>query len=271
MTNGYSKRQIFIIRLAWGLVAFGAVAALYGYSAFIGMKLPTNIDRNDLAAFGNFLQGAVASVWSLAAFLFIYVAFLGQQEELEHSRNEAATQEKTAAQQRFENSFFNLLRLHRSILDRVNAVAHDNRRVGGCEAFRVIYSRLQQEWQNLGPAGGDLEKIQTTYANFYRVYESEIGHYFRTLYHIVRFVDESPMTDREKYDYEKFLRAQLSSMELQLLFYNGLSTSGYQKFKPLIEKYALLEQVPKSLLLDSNHVNLYEPTAFQDRIRLTNL
>jgi hypothetical protein len=67
---------------------------LYGYSAFIGTKLPTNIDRSDLAAFGNFLQGAVVSVWSLAAFLFIYVAFLGQQEELEQTETKLRDKNK---------------------------------------------------------------------------------------------------------------------------------------------------------------------------------
>jgi hypothetical protein len=115
-----------------------------------------------------------------------------------------------------------------------------------------------------------LEKTQAAYASFYQSHESEIGHYFRTLYHIVRFVDQSGMSDEEKREYEKFLRAQLSSSELLLLFYNGLSIYGYSKFKPLIEKYALLEQVPESLLLDSNHRNLYEPTAFQDRVNHTN-
>jgi len=246
------------------------VAVGYGYSAFIGKKPLTNVDRSDLAAYGNFLQGAVASVWSLAAFLFIFVAFLGQQEELEHSRNQAATQEKTAAQQRFENSFFNLVRLHRTILDRVNATRHDGERVGGSEAFRVLYNALQREWETVKNSGAnDLDKIQAAYASFYRYSESEIGHFFRTLYHIVRFVDQSNMPDEEKQNYEKFLRAQLSSIELLLLFYNGLSRYGWKKFKPLIEKYALLEQVPKSQLLDPTHENLYEPTAFQERISTT--
>jgi hypothetical protein len=269
VSKGHSKLKLWLQVAAVILIVFGLAAAGYGYLAFVGKKPLANVDRSDLAAYGNFLQGAVASVWSLAAFLFIFVAFLGQQEELEHSRNQAATQEKTATQQRFENSFFNLLRLHRTILDRVHATRHDNQSVEGSEAFRVLYNALQREWKDLGNGRANgLDKIQTAYASFYRVYESEIGHYFRTLYHIVRFVDQSPMTDKEKYDYEKFLRAQLSSMELQLLFYNGLSTYGYQKFKPLIEKYALLKQVPRPLLLDPKHGNLYEPTAFQDPIRI---
>jgi hypothetical protein len=154
----------------------------------------------------------------------------------------------------------------------MNALAFGGHPVAGCKAFQNFYNALQSIWKNAGIGGAnDFEKIQTAYARFYQSHESEIGHYFRTLYHIVRFVDQSPMTDEEKHNYEKFLRAQLSSSELLLLFYNGLSKYGWKKFKPLIEKYALLEQVPEPLLLDSNNWNLYEPTAFQDRITLTTL
>jgi len=263
--NAHSRRTFWLV-VAFLLIAFGLLAFAYGYVAFIGRKPLTNVDKADLAAFGNFLQGAVASVWSLAAFLFIYVAFLGQQEELGESRTHAATQEKIASQQRFENSFFNLLRLHRTIVDRVNATRpNDPVRVGGSEAFGILYNDLNREWLSLGSYANELERIQKAYANFYRYAESEIGHYFRTLYHIVRFVDRSSITDEEKQDYEKFLRAQLSSIELLLLFYNGLSTYGWHRFKPLIEKYALLEQVPKSRLFDPNQEQLYEQTAFHER------
>jgi hypothetical protein len=91
---------------AFVLIGVGLLAALYGYLAFVGSRPLCNVDKGDLAAFGNFLQGAVASLWSLAAFLFIYVAFLGQQDELEHSRRQVAKQEETAAQQRFGKLIF---------------------------------------------------------------------------------------------------------------------------------------------------------------------
>lgn len=263
-----SNKLKFWQRGAFILVGIGLLAALYGYLAFVGMRLPWNVDRSDLASFGNFLQGAVGSLWSLAAFLFIYVAFLGQQEALEHSRTEAATQEETAAQQRFETTFFNLLGLHRSNLDAMHSRELGGEFVTGWKAFRGFYNALQSTWMHGGISGAnDLEKIQAAYTSFFRSHESEIGHYFRTLYHIVRFVDQSTMRDQQKRDYEKFLRAQLSSMELLLLFYNGLSTYGYENFKPLIEKYALLEQVPKPQLLDPNHAKddyLYKRGAFHD-------
>lgn len=46
-----------------------------------------------------------------------------------------------------------------------------------------------------------------------------------------------------------------------LLFYNALSPSG-TAFKPLIEEWALLDNMPKIKLLEHQHVNLFEHTAF---------
>src|SRR5438105_3786471 len=103
------------IWFAWTLIVVGLLCFMYGYTAFIGKQYLLQVDRNDLAALGSFLQGTVGSLWSLAAFVFIYVAFLGQQEELQHNRDDAARQERTAVQQRFENSFFALLGLHRQL------------------------------------------------------------------------------------------------------------------------------------------------------------
>ena len=82
----------------------------------------------------------------------------------------------------------------------------------------------------------------------------------------MRFVDEAELDKEYKLEYQKFVRAQLSSVELNLLFYNALSSFGRERFKPLIEKYALLEQVPKKELLSSKHIDMdeYERSAFHD-------
>ena len=111
-----------------------------------------------------------------------------------------------------------------------------------------------------------LTKVQQTCALFSQIYQPSIGHYFRNLYHIVVSVDSSNVEN--KAHYIKILRAQLASDELLLLFYNGLSNDGYTKFKPLIEKYSLLERVDTEpmwgRLFDREHVQLYESTAFHD-------
>ena len=93
-----------------------------------------------------------------------------------------------------------------------------------------------------------------------------MDHYFRHLYRIVRFVDDyDPMllNDKGKYIYLSLLRAQLSKEELLMLFYNCLSDYGKEKFKPLVEKYALLKNYRQDSLINPEHANLYKKGAFE--------
>jgi hypothetical protein len=69
------RRTKYWILFAWILVVIGFSAAAYGYTAFIGKRYLWQVDKNDLAALGNFFQGAVASVWSLAAFISFMLHF----------------------------------------------------------------------------------------------------------------------------------------------------------------------------------------------------
>jgi hypothetical protein len=66
----------------------------------------------------------------------------------------------------------------------------------------------------------------------------------------------------DKHFYTNLVRAQLSSQELLLLFYNALSDFGNEKFKPLIEEFALLKTVPQNLLIDDTHHKFYANSAY---------
>lgn len=77
-------------------------------------------------------------------------------------------------------------------------------------------------------------------------------------------------TTEEKYGYVSFLRPLLSNYEISVLFYNGLSSRGVEKFKPLIEKYALFNNIDDKLLVDAGDKVKYAPSAylFQYKMRL---
>ena len=60
----------------------------------------------------------------------------------------------------------------------------------------------------------------------------------------------------------ELVRAQLSSDELFLLFYNCLSKVGLKKFKPLVEEFAMLQHVPRESLILPEHMELYNQRAF---------
>ena len=88
------------------------------------------------------------------------------------------------------------------------------------------------------------------YDKYYDIHASDIGHYFRNMYHIVEYIDSSPyfslITSSKDFfqqkDYMKILRAQLTNNEIACLAVNGLSTRGFA-FRPLIEKYQLLRNL----------------------------
>lgn len=78
------------------------------------------------------------------------------------------------------------------------------------------------------------------YEEVYKDNENVIGHYYRNLYRIVRLIqDEKFDTDHEKNKIEKrkyrgILRAQLSSFELLMIFYNVVYSKKGEKFKEIL-------------------------------------
>ena len=84
-----------------------------------------------------------------------------------------------------------------------------------------------------------------------------LDHYFRHLYRIFKFIDESDdrIIDKvKKYKYTSIVRATLSQYELVMLFYNGFY---HKKFKTLAEKYALMNNLRIGLLASDEDINLY--------------
>lgn len=97
-------------------------------------------------------------------------------------------------------------------------------------------------------------------------------HYFRYLTTILQFIDESSFLDKdqkfidERYKYANILRSTLSSYELVILFYYGLTCLG-KDFKPLAERYSLFMYFDTSLLAVSRrdkYLKLYEGISLYD-------
>jgi hypothetical protein len=56
----------------------------------------------------------------------------------------------------------------------------------------------------------------------------------------------------------------LSSYEQIIIFYNCLHENGKDKFKPLIEKYAIFKNLDHNLLVNLNHAKEYEKGAYEN-------
>lgn len=271
-----------IDRQIWGFSIAAVVLVVLGLAAAgWGIWRLWPLSSTNAAALGGYMSGTVASTWALAGVALIYAALLAQRrqllfqaDELEHNRNELALtraelegqknqltlQNKTLTRQRFENTFFQLLQLHQENVHNTTVRSGDTD-VSGRGAFVELYDHLRKAFVQATNQNRP-EPVQWAYSEFFLHHQAYLGHYFRTLYNIVKFIDRSELTRDDKHFYIRLLRAQLSSHELLLLFYNGVSPWGVEKFNPLMREYRLLKNMTVGSLLASTHASLYPDGTF---------
>ncbi len=243
--------------------------------------------------------GWINGVFSALAFAGVIYAIFMQREELELQREELRetrgelsaqreefqTQNDTLKRQRFENTFFNMLQLQQQITDNITfsyivnkenfGWQHSNTiprysevkmECTGREVFRTSFEEaphdLSDEESVYGMRGMLKEKGMQGYEDYFT--PTYFDHYFRHMYRIIKFIDTSDLIkDDDRYQYATLVRAQLSRYELAWLYYNGLSVYGRDKFKPLIEKYSLLQNLRPELLVDGLKLDTeYSDNAF---------
>ncbi|NVK09437.1 MAG: hypothetical protein HWD89_10305 [Tenacibaculum sp.] len=267
---------------AWGFVIFGFIVAAFGVICYLFPQIDGNLTLNEL---GDYFAGTVASSWSLAGLFFIYVAFIGQKQqllnqqieiihsqvevkatrfELQGQKEQLIEQNKTAKFQRFENTFFALLNNHTSMVNDIDIRKKDINSGGysvsaqGRDCFKVFYTRFTKEC-NESSIKSKLMPISETvecYMKSYHQNQADLGHYFRNLYHTLKLIKEEDIIENKK-RYSNLLRAQLSSYELALLFYNCLGEYGREKFYPLIEDFDFLKNIDRDLLINQDHISEY--------------
>lgn len=219
---------------------FGAINALFSGLAFAGLIATLLYQKEELKLQREELQQT--------------------REELKGQREEFEEQNKTLKRQRFENTFFNMLSLQQEITNNLfyqyekEIDGHINLcTYKGREIFKEIYEFAQFTYDGLiYPKNAGLKLIleKNGYTAYTAVSETNrFDHYFRHLYRIFKYVDTTDLiSDEERYEYACIVRSQLSDYELIMLFFNGLSDNGKEKFKPLIEKYAILKNMRPDLL-----------------------
>lgn len=82
----------------------------------------------------------------------------------------------------------------------------------------------------------------------FRTNQTSLSTYFRNLYNAILFIDQNQdLTQAQKKNYIKILRAQLSNPEQCLLYFNVMSRFGkkWKKYQ-LIQKYELIKNIPRN-------------------------
>lgn len=201
------------------------------------------------------------------------------QEELLLSRLEQAkaadalaAQNKAIQRQGFEQTFFAWLGTYRQILGEIAYGEEHGREalkfmwqeslasefIGGWDAYLArdgeggaicnalvslglisLEGAEPSHYPVLSKAAGE------AWEKLYKAYETQLDSFLRVLYRLLMWIDEQPrefLGEKDKWFYVGIVRSQLSWIEMVYLFYNGMTSRG-AKFKPLIERYALFDNL----------------------------
>jgi Putative phage abortive infection protein len=252
-----------VTKLSWFAVIGGIVAAIVIAAFVIWFAGPLSRDPATWGQFGDYVGGLLNSTFSFLALLAL-LATLGLQvrelkisaKELKNSADALIKQNETLRQQTFEGTFFELLKLLNEIV--MSLRVQQNLRVGR-ECFQLYLDELEGRLIN-AKATDDYDAFVQTYEKFYSDYQAQLGHYFRLLYNVVKLVKGKALSDQRFY--ANLVRAQLSSAELKLLFYNCITRWGDEKFKPLVEEFALLKTIPEERIPSGTLFKKYATSAF---------
>jgi hypothetical protein len=205
--------------------------------------------------------GAANALISAFALAGVFVAVYFQREELYEQRAESKRGE-------VESRFFQLLQSLQGITNATRVGTYEGR-----QAIRKLAERLSTDPHLLRPPtpeNCDVELLRDEVKKWYAIFfegipneldpaMDQLGHYFRLIYHIVRYLDESAaISPDDRAFYIRILRSHFSNPELILMFYNGVSVYGNEYFKPLIEKYKLLKNLNPGSLSRPQDGLLYE-------------
>ncbi|MFK5891927.1 MAG: putative phage abortive infection protein [Pseudomonadota bacterium] len=257
--NGYDNKIFWIV-----FVPIIAIFLIYLTSLLFAIW---PIDTKTIAQSGLFGDsfGVLTALFSGLAFGGLLVTIYYQKRDLGLTQQELKDTRHQMQRQQRENNIFNLLRVHSDLVSQLDIKKRDDSSTDihtGRDCF-IYYHRELYKRYNSDIKGTPVEKIKTAYDSFWSKSRQDLGHYFRTLYNIFKFLRDPDFSISERKLYANIVRGQLSDYELSMLFYNCLTEYG-NKFIILTEEFALFDNLPVDLVFEHELLCYIPQKAFGD-------
>ena len=222
--------------------AFYSVFAVFIINMFSIFYKDTNF-----GTWGDFFGGVLNPILTFLTFMGLLITIILQQTELKQSRKEFQGQKEALENQEFDNKFFQMVNLLTQIKNNLEFNTNRGQKVFNLLKIEIIKDCASDtEINDFNHFLMDsIEKFQANFKSFNNKYDENFKYYFLNLYQILNYIDKNSSDKYTLKEYSNIIRAQLSKNELILLFYNGIGmlNIGGDKYKKIIEKYALFEHL----------------------------
>lgn len=207
------------------------------------------VNHELLGTYGDFIGGVLGTIFALISILILIRTFNQQRAVTEKNKEQIENQ-------RFNDLFFELLRLYQSEISELCGTIVRER---GNEKITINYNNkdffdfekelLQRAFKPTTSYEGNIRGAINLYMSFYIKHRTKVAACFRTLYRISDLLDKSDLRGNIKNSYLKIIRAQLTDSELFFIRYNAMTYYG-ANFISYINKYNILKHLPAFELLE---------------------
>jgi len=165
--------------------------------------------------------------------------------------------------------YYQIRELKELITNKINSLLNEKLEKEELEKYSKlteVFLFNDKDLSNPVPLDKDLllDFIQNIYEEFYNRRYSFLSHYFRFVYHIIKFVNDSKISQDDKQKYIDLIQSQMTSDELGLILFNGLGKIAHRKTYPLLEDYNFLSNLDTRLLpYPKLIIKLYPKTEFK--------
>lgn len=227
--NNTSITAIVMLVLSFALL-------FINYESFENCRLlGYSIDLDRYSGLGEFIGGITAPI----AIVLLYMTYSSQKKELEMTRKVLTEQTVSMQRQQFESTLFQQIEIYKSIIDSLN------RDEFGKQNFIKFTNELSKSLRNkkFPNLSGYFELQYKNYQPLHNTHKENYDYYYRVLYRVFKFIETADFKDEKlKFEYSKMVRAQLSEMELYMLYLNAFSNEG-KNFIAIIKKFNLLKHL----------------------------
>jgi hypothetical protein len=229
--------SVMLILLGVIIMGWYFLSLLISNEDYFGFSNDINLSSSGLV--GDFIGGLAGTLFTLVGIILLFETLSLQRIELTESR-------KVFERQQFETTFFNLLNLYSDVVKGLHYTSRDyfeDQIHNGKEFFEKQQKDFYDNFVTRSDIQKNRKEAAMIYIAFYSNTKEQTAHYFRTIYRVFRFIDNCKFDDKDKDQYAKIVRAQLSESELFFIHYNAFTEYG-SKFRRLINNFNITKHLP---------------------------